>query len=81
MTLEEAKALKVGDLVRYATTNKSIETIEVVVVEWDKQRPDRYNASLRLVTLAILRDEWKEREVGAEGWINTNNCHWFEKIA
>jgi hypothetical protein len=78
MTLDEVKALKVGDLLRYATSDKTTETIEVVVETWDRGC-DMF--AVQVVTVAVLLDKLSNCFVGEEGVITRTNCGIFERIA
>lgn len=78
MTLEQAKALKVGDIVRYK--NPHTETLEIVTEAWVRSKSKYDIISIRLSTLAVLLDKRKECDIGDKGWINDLNCWHFEKI-
>jgi len=79
MTLEQAKTLKVGDVVRYK--NSHTETLEIVTASWHHPKSKHDIISIRLSTLAVLLDKRKEYDIGDEGWINIHNVDCFEKIA
>ena len=87
MKIEEVKALKVGDMVRYHDHLGGTETIEIVISEWRKQESQgRQGYNVTLQTVAIMSkgdaDEWDESPyVGEEGWITEFNHGCFERIA
>ena len=89
MTLNEVKALRVGDMIRYHDSLSNMETLEIVIEEWGK-----YGAKDGLVlpvaraslqTVAVISegndDEEYRAKVGDDGWINAFNCDNFERIA
>ena len=80
MDWNEAKALKVGDLVRYAIPEK-VETIEIVTEEAEAQI-ERFGGVVLVSTLVVIFDHPDEKcKVGDEGGISEANSHLFEKIA
>ena len=88
MTIEQVQALKVGDMVRYHDSTSDMETLEVVLSEWGKQKyKEIHMPNVTLQTVAVMnegnvgayRDD--RAQVGAEGWINEYNHDCFEKIA
>ena len=88
MTLEEAKALKVGDMVRYHDSLSDMETIEIVIEEWGKDGAKGElifpveSASLQTVAVMNEGDDEDDRaNIGDEGWINEYNHDCFERIA
>ena len=81
MTLDEAKALKVGDLLRYATSDKTTETIEVVTETWERANSKYDTFAVQVVTVAVLLNKLRDCRVGEEGAITSHNCGVFEKIA
>lgn len=88
MTLNEVKALKVGDMIRYHDSLSNMETLEIVIEEWGK-----YGAkdglvlpvvSASLQTVAVINegdDDDDKANIGDEGWINEYNYGCFERIA
>ena len=89
MTLEEAKALRVGDMIRYCDWENNMETIEIVIEKWHNvSKEDALvfpTESASLQTVAVISegddDEEYRAKVGDDGWINAFNCEDFEKIA
>ena len=88
MRLEEAQALKVGDLVRYKEEDGEAETLEVVTAEWGTDRLNQVKTPrvIRLQTVAVITqseddDIGGQCFIGEEGWINEYNVACFEKIA
>jgi hypothetical protein len=87
MTLNEVKALKVGDLIRYHDSLSNMETLEIVMSEWGQQgHNEMHTPNVTLQTVAVMnegwRDEWDEpAKVGDEGWINEYNYGCFERLA
>lgn len=89
MTLDEAKALRVGDMIRYRCFENNMETIEIVIEEWGKDGAKDELVfpveSASVQTVAVIKegdDEWEYRaKVGDDGWINACNCEDFERIA
>ena len=89
MTLEEAKALRVGDMIRYRCFENNMETIEIVIEKWGKNGAKDELVfpvvSASLQTIAVIKegdDEWEYRaKVGDDGWINEYNFEDFERIA
>ena len=89
MTLDEAKALRVGDMIRYRCFESNMETIEIVVEKWHNESKEGAlvfpTESANLQTVAVIKegeDEWEYRaKVGDDGWINAFNCEDFDRIA
>jgi len=85
MTLDEAKALKVGDLVRYHDPLSLLETYEVVMEGWHKHDGGSLSTDcVTLQTIAIVSQGDYEDDpayIGEAGWINEYNIEQFEKIA
>ena len=83
MDWNEMKALKVGDLVRYAIQDE-VETIEIVTKVWTSEA-DAHDSwvggVVMLTTIAVLFDRIGISEVGDEGGISEANSHYFEKLA
>ena len=77
MTLEQAQALRVGDMVKYRTS--TTETLEIVTGRIGDERDTECVVELR--TIAVLLDEENKFDIGDEGWINGHNVGSFEKIA
>lgn len=75
--MEEAQALKVGDMVKYR--NSTTETLEVVTKEWAYRGGS--TCSIEVRTIVVLLDEENRCDVGDEGWINGHNVECFEKVA
>ena len=83
MTLDEAKALKVGDLIRYHDPLSLLETYEVVMEGWHKH-DSRCMDCVTLQTIAIVSQGDYEDDpayIGEMGWINEYNIEQFERIA
>ena len=83
MTLDEAKALKVGDLIKYHDPLSLLETYEVVMEGWHRHDGRCMNC-VTLQTVAIVsqnNDGDDPAYIGEEGWINEYNIEQFEKIA
>ena len=83
MTLDEAKALKVGDLIRYYDPLSLLETYEVVMEGWHSQ-DDRCMDCVTLQTVGIVSqgdDGDDPAYIGEEGWINEYNVGCFERMA
>ena len=80
MDWNEMKALKVGDLVKYAVRDE-IETIEIVTKVWTSDPDTGFGGMVMLSTIAVLFDEEGTSKVGDEGGISISNSHYFEKIA
>jgi hypothetical protein len=88
MTLEQAQALKVGDMVRWKDPNTREETLEVVIApaEWTKRqlRSNPRAVAVALQTIAVMNsgdDPDDKANIGDEGWINEYNHGCFEKVA
>jgi hypothetical protein len=89
MTLNEAKALRVGDMIRYRDWENNWETIEIVIEKWHKKTKEGEMIfpleSASLQTVAVIKegddDEEYRAKVGDEGWVNEYNHDCFEKIA
>ena len=89
MTLNEAKALRVGDMIRYLDLENSMETIEIVIEEWGKDGAKDELVfpveSASLQTIAVINEGYDDEEyrakVGDDGWINEYNFENFEKMA
>ena len=79
MDWNEMKALKVGDLVKYAIQDE-VETIEIVTEAWTND-PDMGWGVVMLSTIAVLFDQMGTSNVGDEGGISEANSHYFEKLA
>ena len=77
MTIDEAKALKVGDLLKYRLVNEEInfevETIELVT--------EIRNTGILIQTLAVITSSVPNYKVGGVGQIDRLNASFFEKIA
>ena len=83
MTLEQAQALRVGDMVRYHDGLSNMETLEVVISEWGRKK-NMYMPNVCLQTVAVMNegdDDDDKANIGDEGWINEYNLSCFEKIA
>lgn len=83
MTLDEAKALKVGDLIKYHDPLSLLETYEVVMEGWHRH-DGRCMDCVTLQTVAIVNQgDYGDDPayIGEEGWINEYNIEQFEKIA
>ena len=85
MTLKQAQALRVGDMVRYHDSLSDMETIEIVISEWGKRRYSKLHLpSVTLKTVVVINDgddDDEKANIGDEGWINKHNHGNFEKIA
>jgi hypothetical protein len=87
MTIEQVQALKVGDLVRYYDSLSEMETLEIVLSEWGKQKyKEIHMPNVTLQTVAVINegdddDGESGATIGDEGWINEYNHDCFEKIA
>ena len=80
MDWNEMKALKVGDLVRYAIQDE-VETIEIVTKVWTSDPDTWFGGMVTLSTIAVLFDQMGTSNVGDEGGISEANSHYFEKLA
>ena len=77
MTKEEARSLKVGDLVTWGDPDNGAKTVEVVVE--NDCSPKSIHVQLR--TIAVLEDPEDEYNVGDEGFIHEHNYACLERIA
>jgi hypothetical protein len=77
MTPSQAKALKVGDLLRYKSTLNDIETLEIVTAEW--RGSDEGEAIVQ--TVAIIKQTGDSQYyVGDKGFVQQGNFENFEKV-
>ena len=77
MTQEEARTLKVGDLVMWKDPDTYATTIEIVT----ENGYDPDGIYVRTTTIAVLYDPDDEYNVGDEGWMNRHNCVNLERVA
>jgi uncharacterized protein YchJ len=78
MTPSQAKALKVGDLLRYKSTLNDIETLEIVTAEWQGSDDD---GEAIVQTVAIIKQTGKvNKHIGEKGFVQWNNFENFEKV-
>ena len=77
MTQEEARTLKVGDLVMWRDPDNGAKTIEIVV----ENGCGTINEPVQLRTIAVLYDPDDECNVGDEGWMHEHNCVNLERVA
>jgi len=83
MTLDEAKALRVGDLIRYHDPLSLLETYEVVMEGWHRLDSTCMDC-VTLQTVAIVNQGDCGDDpayIGETGWITVSNIEQFEKIA
>lgn len=84
MKANEARALKVGDLLRYkgGATGDGSETLEIVIEEW--QGGDEGQVTVQ--TVAVIKQKQRtwanegQYYVGDKGFIQDGNFENFEKI-
>jgi hypothetical protein len=90
MTIDEAKALKVGDMIRCRDLENNWDTIEIVIEKWHNISKEDIESifsseGASLQTVAVISegddDEEYRAKVGDEGWLNAFNCENFERIA
>ena len=77
MTQEEARTLKVGDLVMWKDPDNGAKTLEIVVQNGCE--PNIIHVQLR--TIAVLEDPDDDYNVGDEGWMHNHNCVNLGRIA
>jgi hypothetical protein len=78
MTPSQAKALEVGDLLRYKSIMNGIETLEIVICEW--QGSARGWATVQ--TVAIIKQTGDSQYyIGDKGFVQHGNFANFEKVA
>jgi len=78
MTPSQAKALKVGDLLRYKSIMNGIETLEIVVHEWHGS--DDYGQAI-VQTVAIIKQTGDNGYfIGDKGFVQLGNFENFEKV-
>jgi hypothetical protein len=78
MTPSQAKALEVGDLLRYKSIMNGIETLEIVICEW--QGSDEGQAIVQ--TVAIIKQTGDvPYYIGDKGFVQQGNFANFEKVA
>ena len=77
MTQEEARTLKVGDLVMWIDPDNGAKIIEIVV----KNGCEPNTIHVRTTTIVVLHDPDNDYNVGDEGWMHEHNCVNLERIA
>lgn len=78
MTPSQAQALKVGDLLRYKSIMNGIETLEIVIEEW--QGSDDYGQAI-VQTVAIIKQTGNSQYyIGDKGFVQQGNFENFEKV-
>jgi hypothetical protein len=77
MTPSQAKALEVGDLLRYKSIMNGTETLEIVICEW--QGSDEGHAIVQ--TVAIIKQTGDSQYyIGDKGFVQQGNFGNFEKV-
>ena len=77
MTPSQAKALEVGDLLRYKSIMNGIETLEIVICEWHGS--DEGQAIVQ--TVAIIKQTGDSQYyIGDKGFVRQGNFENFEKV-
>ena len=77
MTQEEARTLKVGDLVMWRDPDNGAKTFEIVT----ENGCESDSIYVQLRTVAVLEDPDEELNIGDDGWIHEHNCVNLERVA